>query len=60
MTADLQRVIKEIEYVLSLIDGAPRPANNLELDPQSSLIQYARRLVKVAKEESNVLPIDGS
>lgn len=54
MTPDLQRVIKEIEYILSLIDGAPRPANNFELDPQSSLIQYARRLVKVAKENPDV------
>ena len=51
MTADLQRVINEIEYILKLIDGEPRPANNFELDPQSSLIQYARRLVKLAKDE---------
>lgn len=54
MNPDMQRVINEIEYCLSLIDGAPRPAANFELDPHASLIQYARRLVKVAKENPDV------
>ena len=52
MSPDLIQVIGELEHNLKLLDGMPTPKDHFEVDPIQNVVLYARRVVELAKMES--------
>ena len=52
MTFELIQALGELEHNLKLLDGMPTPKDHFEVDPIQNVVLYARRVVELAKMES--------